>query len=125
MNHLKRRLFLKHASLLAFLTMTGSLFAEIARAAVKIPEKYKLATQADQIPKAMQYTDDAAKTNSPTRTDKKAFCSSCALYGVTVKEFKHPTDGKVATCETFAVDEKTKLFVKAGGWCLAYQAKKA
>ncbi len=118
-----RRQFLKGMSLFAFVTVAGSLFTELAKAAAKIPEKYKLATSADPIPKAMQYTDDAEKSKPAPRADKTALCKTCSLYGKTAKEFTHPTDGKVATCDTFAVDEKTKMFVKAGGWCLAFQKK--
>ncbi|MGE3533666.1 MAG: high-potential iron-sulfur protein [Parachlamydiales bacterium] len=117
---LRRRSVLKGLAFLPALSVMGSLIFEIAKAAVEIPKNYYLATTADPLPKGMQYVDDAKK--AATRRDANATCASCTQYAKTVKEFAHPADGKVATCEVFPKDSY-KMHVKANGWCLAYQKK--
>jgi len=85
-----------------------------------IPKDFKLAKPSEPTPKALQYVEVASK--AAARTDKKAFCHNCALYGVKgadkVKEFKHPKHGPVNACGMFGGE-----YVKSNGWCMGWNKK--
>jgi hypothetical protein len=111
-------------SLMAYATggllVLGSKSLSAAPKDAKIPDDYSLATTEEPLPKAMRYAEVAEKADAAVRVDKKAFCRNCSQYGKTHAEFKHPKDGKVATCELF-VKGTQKSYVKNGGWCLGHQ----
>jgi len=128
MNKLSRRQILQFIPVLAAApVLTRALQAlsvDSAFAADAVPKDFKIASPDYQIPKTMQYVSDGTKGNPAIRKDKTAFCYNCTQYGVTHKEFTHPKEGKVATCEIF-IEGKDKLFVHNKGWCMAWQKKAA